>query len=81
MNDTINDKQSTEDGGAVGKTAVRRGFFSSMAYSHRFFVNESPYYMTGTKRAEYYIGYPRAYIRFMWYSFRDYVLYWVHNRA
>jgi hypothetical protein len=75
------DKSNEAQPGQLRQAGVRRGFLSSMAYSHRFFVNESPYYMTGTKRAEYYIGYPRAYIRFMWYSFRDYVLYWVHNRA
>ena len=33
MNDTINDKQSTEDGGAVGKPAVRRSLFHRLNWS------------------------------------------------
>lgn len=33
MSDTINDKQSTEDGGAVGKPAVRRSLFHRLNWS------------------------------------------------
>jgi hypothetical protein len=33
MNDTINNKQSTEDGGAVGKPAVRRSLFHRLNWS------------------------------------------------
>ena len=32
MNDTINDKQSTEDGGAVGKPAVMRRFSVALVF-------------------------------------------------
>ena len=32
MSDTINDKQSTEDGGAVGKPAVMRRFSVSLVF-------------------------------------------------
>jgi len=35
MNDTINDKQSTEDGGAVGKPAVMRRFSVSLVFQEQ----------------------------------------------
>lgn len=38
-------------------------------YLHRFFTKESPLYMAGTSRIAYYMQYPIAYIRFMYYSF------------
>jgi len=75
------DKSNEAQPGQLRQASVRRGFLSSMAYMHSFFVHESPRYMLGVKNVAYYAGYPRAYVRFMWYSLRDYFLWRVHNRA
>ncbi len=40
--------------------------------SHKFFVEVSPSYMQGTNRIKYYLRYPIAYIKFMWYAYKDY---------
>lgn len=40
--------------------------------SHRFFIKESPKFMEGTSRIKYYLRYPIAYIKFMWYSYHDF---------
>ncbi len=36
---------------------------------HKFFVRISPSYMQGTNMVMYYLYYPIAYLKFMYYSF------------
>ena len=52
--------------------------------SHRFFGRESQHYILGNwkeyikdKKAirDYNLRYPKAYIKFMWFSFKDYFKY------
>lgn len=44
-----------------------------MIAMHRFFVTESPHYMAGTNKFAYNKQYPFAYIKFMYYCWKDYV--------
>lgn len=39
---------------------------------HKFFIGESPSFMKATNRIKYYLRYPIAYIKFMYYAIKDY---------
>lgn len=40
---------------------------------HKFFVDTSKSFMQGTSRVRYYLYYPIAYFKFMWYSYKDFI--------
>jgi len=61
---------------------VMRSFWVEMAKSNDFFVRESQFYVLGNWKIyvkyvnaiiKYQIQYPRAYIKFMWYCYTDFV--------
>ncbi len=45
--------------------------FRKIIEAHKFFVHISPGFMKGTNRVTYYLYYPIAYLKFMWYSYQD----------
>lgn len=53
------------------KPVVRRSFSSYMIEMHNFFLKTSPSYMAGTPKLKYLLQFPRAYCRFMYYSYMD----------
>jgi hypothetical protein len=55
--------------------------FQQIVRAHKFFVKESPLYMSGTNKIEYYLYYPVAYIKFMGYMIKDIYFYEkIHSR-
>ena len=61
---------------------VMHSFWVEMANSHDFFVRKSQFYVLGNWKIyvkdvnaiiKYQIQYPKAYIKFMWYCYADFV--------
>ena len=61
---------------------VMRSFWLEIANSHDFFVRKSQFYALGNWKIyvknvnaiiKYQIQYPKAYIKFMWYCYHDFV--------
>lgn len=46
-------------------------FITTMMESHKFFVEMSESYMKGTNKFYYYLKYPMAYFKFMWWMTFD----------
>ena len=49
----------------------KKSLISEMIECHKFFVEHSPSYAKGKNSIKYYIKYPRAYFRFMIFSYKS----------
>lgn len=63
----LNDEQKP----ALKQANVRRSFSSYMIEMHNFFLKTSPSYMAGTPKLKYLLQFPRAYCRFMYFTYMD----------
>jgi hypothetical protein len=48
-----------------------KDFITTFCKLHKFFVEQSPSFMQGVPKVEYYTRYPFAYRHFMWHSLKE----------